>query len=68
MRQQHCPNDNHGRSVVTVRFCPNCGVVLNANILGARCPEHVHARARRSRNTFCVDCGDRLIKDDPRSR
>jgi len=63
MRTQHCANDNHGRSVVTIRVCPNCGVVLNANIAAVRCPEHSHARARRSRNTFCVDCGDRLIQD-----
>jgi hypothetical protein len=29
MLQKHGANDNHRRSVVTVRFCSQCGVVVN---------------------------------------
>ncbi len=62
MRQQRCANDNHGRAVVTIRFCPNCGVVVNENVLARGCTEVSHARMRRSRNDYCVDCGDRLTR------
>jgi len=62
MRAQsaRCPNDNHGRMVVRVRWCPNCGEVLNASILPKTCREEAHAKLRRERNTFCMDCGGRL--------
>ena len=60
MLRQYCPNDNHGRSVVTVRFCPNCGLVVNGSILARGCLADKHARMRRVRNTYCVDCGVQL--------
>jgi hypothetical protein len=60
MLRERCPNDNHGRAVVTVRFCPNCGVVVNESILARKCPLEKHARMRRVRNTYCVDCGQGL--------
>jgi hypothetical protein len=63
MLREHCPNDNHGRSVVTVRFCPNCGVVVNKSILARGCSPERHARMRRVRNTYCVDCGQGLIQE-----
>ena len=51
MRQQRCANDNHGRSVVTIRFCPTCGVVVNENVLARGCTEVSHARMRRRETT-----------------
>ena len=60
MLRERCPNDNHGRAVVTVRFCPNCGVVVNESILARRCLVEKHARMRRVRNTYCMDCGQGL--------
>ena len=60
MIQERCANDNHRRAVVTVRFCPNCGMVVNANILVRGCLEEKHARMRRTRSIFCMDCGERI--------
>jgi hypothetical protein len=65
MLRDRCPNDNHGRSVVTVRFCPNCGVVVNKSILAKGCDPEKHARRRRVRNTYCVDCGQGLAQERP---
>jgi hypothetical protein len=61
--QQRCPNDNHGRAIVTVRFCPNCGVVVNQNILAMQCAIDKHAKMRRSRSIYCVDCGQGLASE-----
>ena len=62
MQRERCPNDNHGRAVVTVRFCPNCGVVVNERILARECSLEKHARMRRVRNIYCVDCGQGLVQ------
>lgn len=62
MRQARCGNDNHGRAVVTVRFCANCGVVVNERIHAVRCPEAVHGPMRRSQSTYCVHCGEQLVQ------
>lgn len=64
MRRAHCPNDNHGRAVVTVRCCPNCGGIVNPRILPRVCPEKDHARARRGRSTYCVNCGGQLAQKE----
>jgi hypothetical protein len=61
MLQKRCANDNHGRAVVTVRFCSHCGVVVNERIHAHRCASAEHARMRRSQSTYCVDCGERLL-------
>ncbi len=63
MLRTRCPNDNHGRAVVTVRFCPNCGMVVNESILAKNCPLETHARRRRGRNAYCVDCGQGLLQE-----
>lgn len=55
-----CFNDNHGRAVVTVRFCSQCGVVVNGGIRPKHCAPESHARMRRSQSTYCIDCGERL--------
>jgi rRNA maturation protein Nop10 len=62
MLRERCPNDNHGRAIVTVRFCPNCGEIVNGNLPARKCSEEEHAMRRRARYTYCVDCGERLIQ------
>jgi rRNA maturation protein Nop10 len=64
LQRARCANDNHGRSVVTVRCCPSCGQIVNASIPTRRCPDETHAIARRVGNTYCVKCGDRVMRDD----
>jgi len=59
--QTRCANDNHGRAIVTVRFCCHCGNVVNKDIRPSFCVEEKHARMRRSQNLYCMDCGERLI-------
>lgn len=56
-----CPNDNHGRAHVVVRYCPNCGDVVNVNIPLKQCDGDAHAKRRRKRQCYCVDCGNRLM-------
>ena len=62
MLQKRCANDNHGRAIVTIRFCPSCGLVVNGKIRTHSCAQETHARMRRSQSTFCADCGDRLLQ------
>jgi len=62
MRASSCSNMNHRRSDAPVRFCPNCGEVVNVAIAIKSCSEEVHATKRKNMETFCVDCGERLIK------
>ena len=57
-----CRNDNHGRAVVTVRFCAHCGEIVNAKIPIGTCSEELHARRRQTRNAYCVDCGRVLFQ------
>ena len=52
-----CANDNHGRRVITVRFCSSCGVLLNERISMGRCEETSHAQMRRMGARYCVHCG-----------
>jgi hypothetical protein len=47
--------------LVRVRACPNCGEVVNANIAPRNCREESHSKMRRDRNTYCYDCGGRLL-------
>ena len=67
-RPDRCANDNHNRSIVTVRCCPNCGSTVNAGIPIGRCLEERHATARRAGSTYCVNCGDRLARQGPLRR
>jgi len=60
MPSNPCSNLNHRRSDSPVRFCPQCGTVVNAHITTRHCSEANHARSRRNQNVFCVDCGDML--------
>ena len=58
--RQRCSNDNHGRAIVTVRFCSTCGVLLNEHVDGGSCEESSHAKMRRLMSHFCVHCGESL--------
>jgi hypothetical protein len=39
-----------------------CGEVVNENIAGEKCRAYRHALKRRLGSTYCVDCGERLVK------
>lgn len=62
MQQLRCANDNHGRAIVTVRFCSHCGGVVNDRIRSTPCEPASHARMRRTQSAFCVDCGEPLLQ------
>ncbi len=57
-----CPNYNHSRANAPVHFCPMCGDVVNRNIPIKDCSEEEHAKERKERNNYCVDCGNQLIQ------
>ncbi len=56
-QRERCTNDNHGRPTVTVRFCPDCGEIVNGKIPIGTCSEEQHAKRRRARYAYCMDCG-----------
>ncbi len=60
--REHCPNDNHGRAIVTVRFCPQCGEIVNGKIPIGTCSEEQHANQRRAGSAYCMDCGRGLFQ------
>jgi len=62
-RNDRCPNFNHGRPNAGVRCCPMCGKVVNSKIPKKVCSEEKHAKSRRERNAYCVDCGEHLIQE-----
>jgi len=62
MVRNPCQNLNHRRSPASVRFCPQCGELVNANIMSKNCTQEDHARTRRKQLRFCMDCGEQLIK------
>ena len=62
-QRNYCPNYNHRRSNAPVRFCPNCGEVVNKDIPIRKCSEAKHAKRRRERNQYCLDCGEQLVQE-----
>ena len=62
-REDPCSNFNHRRPNAPVRFCPMCGEVVNNNIPLEACTADKHAKSRRDRNKYCVDCGEQLIQE-----
>ena len=62
MRPEPCPNLNHRQTNPPVRYCPNCGKVVNDRIATKMCSEEAHGRRRMQMSKFCVDCAERLIK------
>jgi hypothetical protein len=57
-----CRNFNHWRSDAPVRWCPDCGQVVNENIILKKCSDAEHAERRMNGNQYCVHCGLQLIK------
>lgn len=55
-----CPNMNHGRLNAPVRNCPMCGEIVNKQ-RSSFCDGSKHAARRKERNTFCCDCGKKLM-------
>jgi hypothetical protein len=60
----NCPNFNHRRGSVSVRFCPDCGKVVNPGILTKKCSEAIHAKSRHGRSKYCAECGELLIREN----
>ncbi len=60
-RRRSCPNFNHHRANASVRCCPNCGEVVNESIPTKTCSQDEHAKRRRERNRYCVECGEQLM-------
>lgn len=60
MDSDRCMNNNHSRSNVPVRFCPDCGEVVGKSVAVKTCSSETHARRRKDRNKYCVDCGGTL--------
>jgi hypothetical protein len=56
-----CDNLNHRRDPISIRHCPTCGHIVNAQVGAQHCSEAQHVTARRQRTPFCVDCGTQLI-------
>ena len=63
MAQRLCPNMNHRRRDSPVGFCPECGEVVNPGIAPKNCGQASHAKQRKGRNHYCVNCGEQLIRD-----
>jgi rRNA maturation protein Nop10 len=63
MAQRLCPNMNHRRRESPVAFCPECGEVVNQGIPPRSCSEESHAKQRRGRSHYCVDCREQLIRE-----
>ena len=61
MDSSPCPNLNHGRSPAPVRYCPDCGQVVNPDLMRKRCTPEDHATERRNRRKFCSDCGHQVM-------
>lgn len=51
---------NHSRTNAPVKYCPGCGEVVNSAARKS-CDEVKHASRRKERNTYCHDCGKKLI-------
>jgi len=56
----HCRSSCHVSSEPAVRYCPNCGELVNEKIPFKQCTEQSHARMRMDVGQFCRDCGEKL--------
>lgn len=54
-----CKNLNHGRMMVSIQYCPDCGEKFKVQA-DRHCSDFNHAERRKSRDSFCCDCGIRL--------
>ena len=60
---ERCPNNNHGRANVPVRYCPLCGQIVNPRVASKLCSEEEHAQSRRRRHDYCVLLVDHRVCD-----
>jgi hypothetical protein len=51
-----CANYNHGKSVVTINFCPGCGQKFKSSIPNS-CNDEIHRKQRKQRSLYCTSCG-----------
>lgn len=58
----HCPKLKHRRSDGPLRFCVECGQVVNGKIPKRVCTEEEHAKRRLARSRYCPNCGEQLVK------
>jgi hypothetical protein len=58
--QKDCGNLIHRCSNVPVRFCKECGEVVNEEVSAKACSEEEHERKRLDRATYCSECGQPL--------
>jgi hypothetical protein len=40
-----------------------CGEMVNENIPTKKCSEEKHAKSRRERYKYCVDCAEQIIQE-----
>ena len=57
-----CPNLNHTKANVVIRFCCSCGEVVNAKLHVRSCTEISHKMQIKERIKYCMDCGKPLFK------
>jgi hypothetical protein len=62
IQRSSCTNFNHRRANSPVRACPMCGEVVNINISIKNCSEEEHAKRRKDRSKYCIDCHKQLIQ------
>ena len=62
IQTNNCLNFNHGRVNAPVRACSMCGDVVNGTIPTKNCSEEEHAKKRKDRSKYCVDCGKQLTQ------
>lgn len=61
IRKNSCRNFNHGRILVHIQYCPDCGERFNVATDIQHCTDVKHAEKRKS-YIFCSDCGESLSK------
>ncbi|HVK61990.1 MAG TPA: hypothetical protein VM432_10585 [Bdellovibrionales bacterium] len=59
IRPNPCKNLNHGRSNVSIGFCPECGERFDSK-KSLMCNTQKHMDYRKQRFVFCIDCGGKL--------
>lgn len=59
LKNTRCENMNHGRMVVSIKYCPSCGERFERGT-AKKCDDAIHAARRKERSQFCLDCGKNL--------
>lgn len=56
----YCKNFNHGRMLVSIQYCSDCGEKFKVQADSKNCTEFIHDDKRKNQKSFCCDCGIRL--------